>query len=305
MLDVAEARLRAVSVIRDDSEVFRSTGGRRAAYKAALQLRNVRGRANALRSAQSNYTFVRRADEFDQNDLLFACANGVIELETGRFRPGRREDLITVQSQIPWIPNASYELWESFLGDLFPDRPEMIRFLRRAIGYSLTGLTCEEVFFILWGNGRNGKGVLLRTIIALMGEYAVTTPFSALASQPNRCDGPRNDIAALAGRRFVSAQEGKEGCRLDEALIKSLTGGDLITARFLNKEFFTFRPTFKIWLATNHRPEIRGSDIGIWSRPKLIPFTVSFAGREDRGLKNRLLDPIQLAGVLRWVSRVA
>lgn len=304
MLGVAEARLQAVSVLQDDPAEFKRTGdtrnSKKAAFRAALSLRNIRGRENALRSAQSNPTFVRRGDEFDQNDFLFACGNGVIELDTGKFRPGRREDLITIQSPVPWIPDASFGQWEAFLMDLFPGRPEMIQFLRRAVGYSLTGLTREENFFILHGSGRNGKGVLLRTLIAMLGDHAVTTEFSTLASNPNRGSGPRNDIAALAGRRFVSAQESKEGCRLDEPLIKSLTGGDLITARFLHKEFMTFRPSWKIWLATNHRPEIRGDDVGIWSRPKLIPFTVSFEGREDRGLKQRLLDPVQLAGVLRW-----
>ena len=104
----------------------------------------------------------------------------------------------------------------------------------------------------------------------------------------------------MAGRRFVCAQESREGAQLDEALIKALTGGDLITARFLHREFFTFRPTWKIWLATNHRPEIRGSDVGIWSRPKLIPFGVNFEGREDRGLKDALLQPTELSGILNW-----
>jgi putative DNA primase/helicase len=134
----------------------------------------------------------------------------------------------------------------------------------------------------------------------LLSDFALTTDFATLVASRESSTRPRNDIAAFAGKRFISAQESKEGTRLDEPLIKSLTGGDLITARFLHKEYFTFRPTWKIWLATNHRPEIRGDDVGIWSRPKLIPFTVSFEGREDRGLKDELLDPIQLAGVLRW-----
>jgi putative DNA primase/helicase len=104
----------------------------------------------------------------------------------------------------------------------------------------------------------------------------------------------------LAGKRFVVSQESREGAKLDESLIKTLTGGDQITARFLHKEFFTFRPTWKIWLATNHRPAIKGTDQGIWSRPKLIPFTVSFEGREKRGLKAALLQPAELSGILRW-----
>ena len=123
---------------------------------------------------------------------------------------------------------------------------------------------------------------------------------SALIADKGSGKAPRNDLAAMAGKRFVATQESREGAQLDEALIKALTGGDLITARFLFKEFFTFRPTWKIWLATNHRPEIRGTDDGIWSRPKLIPFNVTFEGREDRGLKDALLDPRELSGILNW-----
>ena len=135
---------------------------------------------------------------------------------------------------------------------------------------------------------------------AVLGDYAANTEFSTLIADRDRGKGPRNDIASIAGRRFVTAQESCEGAQFDESLIKALTGGDLITARFLHKEFFTFRPTWKIWLASNHKPEIRGTDDGIWSRPNLIPFTVSFEGREDRGLKAALLTPQELSGILRW-----
>ena len=231
---------------------------------------------------------------------MFGCSNGVIDLRTGEFRPGLRQDMMTMRTEVPWIATASYARWETFLSDVFPDRPDMLRYLQRAIGYSLTGLTREECFWILYGSGRNGKGVFLRILAAVLGGYGNTCEFSTLVADRDRGRSPRNDIAALAGKRFVSAQEAREGCQSDEALIKSLTGGDLITARFLHQEFFTFRPTWKIWLAVNHRPEIRGIDTGIWSRPRLVPFTVSFEGRENRKLKEELLEPIELAGVLRW-----
>jgi putative DNA primase/helicase len=154
--------------------------------------------------------------------------------------------------------------------------------------------------YILNGTGRNGKGTFLRALSATLGEYAAITEFSTLIADRERGKGPRNDLAALAGKRFVTAQESREGAQFDESLIKALTGGDLITARFLHKEFFTFRPTWKIWLATNHKPEIHGTDTGVWSRPRLIPFTVSFEGRENRRLKDALLEEKQLSGILRW-----
>jgi putative DNA primase/helicase len=304
MLQVALARLDATVKTEEDPLEFKKTGDPRKSTKgaiaAAMKLQNVRGRQAALESATSNPRFARRAEHFDQHDLLFACANGVIDLETGELRPGRREDMLTLQSDVVFDARAECRDFLRFLDGLFPHNPELIEFLQVAIGYSLTGLTREEIFLILHGLGRNGKGTLLRVMLALFGRYGATTEFSTLIQDRDVSKSPRNDIAAIAGKRLVSAQESRRGAQLDESLIKSLTGGDMITARFLHKEFFTFRPTWKIWLATNHKPQISGSDVGIWSRPKLIPFNETFEGREDKGLKDRLLAPSQLSGVLNW-----
>jgi putative DNA primase/helicase len=304
MLDVAAERLAAVRA-RDESEYDKAGEVRKRTGQAiagALKLQNVHGRQAALESATTNPMFARRAEDFDQDDYLLACGNGIIDLRTQEFRPGRREDMLTQCTPVYWMPEARCPRWFKFLAEIFPNRPEMRRFLQRAVGYALTGLTREEVFLILHGRGRNGKGTLLGTLLAVFGNYGCNTEFSTLIADRDRGKAPRNDIAALAGKRFVVSQESREGAGLDESLIKTLTGGDLITARFLHKEFFTFRPTWKIWLATNHRPEIQGTDQGIWSRPKLIPFTVSFAGHEDRGLKAALLEPAELSGILRWAA---
>src|SRR5262249_40039025 len=157
--------------------------------------------------------------DFDQDDYLLAVANGVIDLRSGTYRSGRREDMITKSTQVRWIPEAKCDLWLRVLDEIFPGQPAMISFLQRAIGYSLTGLTREEVFFILHGSGRNGKGTLLRVLSALLGDYAATTEFSTLIAEPSRSRGIRNDVAALAGKRFVTAQESREGARFDESLI--------------------------------------------------------------------------------------
>jgi putative DNA primase/helicase len=274
---------------------------RKKAVTAVLKLQNVRFRQSAIESATSNDRFAHHADDFDRDDYLLACANGVIELKTGTFRPGRREDLITLASRVEFDPTATCPRWLRFLTEVFANDDEMLAFVQAAVGYSLLGLTREEVFFILYGKGRNGKGTFLRVLLELLGNYGKNIDISALiADKSANARAPRNDVAAIAGCRFVTCQESREGAQLDEALIKALTGGDLITARFLYKECFTFRPTWKIWMATNHRPEIRGSDDGIWSRPKLIPFEVSFEGREDRGLKSALLDVRELSGILNW-----
>jgi putative DNA primase/helicase len=296
MLEVAEMRLKAAFSMPDSTDEEKAK--KEAIEKASRLLRNVTKRHAALESAQSNRSFARETTDFDTKHDLFCCGNGIIDLRSGKFRSGHRSDLITKNTPVIWDPEARCDRWFEFLEEVFPERPEMWSFLQRAVGYSLTGLTSEEMFFLLWGTGRNGKGTFIGTLSALLGDYAHACEMSSLTAKKD--DPVRNDLAAMCGARFVTAQESHERTRLDEALIKTLTGGDKISARFLFQEFFQFTPTWKLWLATNHKPEIRGTDLAIWSRPKLIPFTVSFEGRENRGLKAELLSPKVLSGVLRW-----
>ena len=301
MLEVAEARMLAAFKLPESTPEEKKK--RAEAITAVRTLRDVPKRRRALESAQSNPRFARLAEDFNQDDYLLACSNGVIDLRTGRFRPGERGDHLTMHTPVSWNPNANRERFLRFLSDIFPGRAEMWTFLQRAAGYSATGLTREESFFLCHGSGRNGKGTFLGTLSAVFGDYSTNCAFSTLIQR--RDDPVRNDLAALCGARFVTAQESRAGMRFDEALIKTLTGGDLITARFLHHEFFTFRPTWKLWLSTNHKPEIRQTDPAIWSRPKLIPFTVSFQGKEDRSLKGDLLTPESLSGILSWIVQGA
>jgi len=170
--------------------------------------------------------------------------------------------------------------------------------LQRAMGYSLTGLTTEHALFLLHGIGRNGKTTFLEAMRYVMGTYATSTPFETFVVKPQG-DGIPNDLAALHAARFVSAVESDEGKRLAEAKIKQITGGDTVSARFLHKEYFTFLPQFKIWLATNHRPTIHGADEGIWRRIKLVPFNVVIPdGRVDEKLPAKLIS--EASGILNW-----
>jgi putative DNA primase/helicase len=166
-----------------------------------------------------------------------------------------------------------------------------------AAGYSLTADTREECLFLLHGTGRNGKGTYLKLLAAILGEYAGTADFSTfVATRDDRA--PRDDVANMHGKRFIAAQESREGAALAESLIKWLTGGDAVRARRLYENSWEFDPTHKLWLATNHKPIIRGTDPAIWSRIRLIPFDVSFEGKEDRTLKTALMD--ELPGILAW-----
>lgn len=188
-------------------------------------------------------------------------------------------------------------MWEAFLSRIFAGDGELIRFVQKAVGYSLTGSTEEQCFFILYGAGANGKSTLIQTISALLKDYARQTPTETLLVQ--RGDGPRNDLARLQGARFVSASEVEGGRKLAEALVKQLTGGDTLTARYLYKEHFEFQPTFKIWLAVNHKPGVQGTDHAIWRRMRLLPFTVTIpAAEQDKRLTEKL--QAEQPGILRW-----
>jgi putative DNA primase/helicase len=185
----------------------------------------------------------------------------------------------------------------AFLDLIFDHRKELISFLQRAIGYSLTGDISEQVLLLLYGVGSNGKSTLLEIIRLILGDYALNTPFSTFLMRDN--ETVRNDLARLVGARFVSSIEVKASQRLDEAVVKQLTGGDTITARFLYREYFEFVPCFKLWLAVNHKPVIRGTEEAIWRRIRLIPFEVIIPERV-RDKKFPLKLQSELSGILRW-----
>ena len=171
-------------------------------------------------------------------------------------------------------------------------------YLQRIVGYALTGDTREQCFFLLYGTGANGKSTFLEMLRDLLGpEYAHHTPFNTLLAR--RDDVIRADLARMRGARFVTAIEADEGRRFDEAVVKALTGGDTITARNLYESHFEYRPQFKLFLATNYKPEIRGVDDAIWRRVRLVPFTVSIPPAEqDRALRDKLRT--EASGILNW-----
>jgi putative DNA primase/helicase len=236
-------------------------------------------------------------DAFDQHPWLLNVANGTVDLRTGTFREARREDLLTRHAPVVYDCAATCPRWEAFLRRIMRDNLELMAFLKRAVGYTLTGDTREQVLFILYGTGANGKSTFLEVLRALLGDYARQSDFTTFLVR--RSEGVRNDVARLAGARFVTAVEGDSGQRLDEALVKQLTGGDRVTARFFYKEFFEFVPECKLFLATNHKPEIRGTDHATWRRLRLIPCEVTIpAAEQDRTLVAAL--QAELPGILNW-----
>jgi putative DNA primase/helicase len=238
--------------------------------------------------------------EFDKDPWLLGVKNGVVDLRTGSLREPRREDWITLSTGLHFDEQAQCPRFDQFLCEIFQEDQELVHFVWRAIGYSLTGSVGEQCFFACHGMGANGKSTLLALLHHILRDYAFDLPFSAFQLK-QRTSIP-NDLARLASRRFVTAIETGEGVRLNEERMKILTGGDPITARLLYKEFFTFNPTHKIWLAFNHKPIITDNTPAMWRRVRLIPFNRRFAdGEQDRNLLEKL--KAEASGILARAVR--
>lgn len=247
--------------------------------------------------AESEEGVVVLPSEFDTNPMLFNVQNGVINLERGRLRPHDKENLITKISPVIFDPEAESPLWEQFMDTITGGNPNLIKFIQRAVGYSMTAHIFEQSLFFLYGTGANGKSTFLEVIRYVMGDYAQQSDFSTFFAKPN--NSINNDLARLRGSRFCSAVEAGEGKKFDEVVIKQATGGDKLTARFLYQEYFEFDATFKIWFEANHKPEISGTDHAIWRRIHLIPFTVTIPeSDQDKKLTGRL--KAEASGILNW-----
>jgi putative DNA primase/helicase len=274
--------------------------GRKAALKHAMDSQDEPRIRRMLTLAGTELELALTAGQLDADPWLLSCANGTLDLRTGEFRANDPADLISLGTDIRYDAEARCRRWERFLLEVFGGDRDVVRFVQRAIGYSLTGATIEHILFILWGAGCNGKTTFIEIVKRLLGSLAATAAFDTF-TRVRGDRGPRNDLARLHRARLVSASESGEGRQLDEATVKTLTGGDTVTARFLYGEHFEFRPEFKLWLATNHRPRVDGGDDAIWRRIRLIPFEVSFRGREDRELGPAL--EAELPGILAWAVR--
>lgn len=242
-------------------------------------------------------------EELNTDRYKLNCSNGVVDLRTGELLPHDRNYFMTKNTHVEYDPNASCPTWVAFLESIMKDeqgtvKQELIDFLQKAIGYTLTGDTSEQVAFFLWGTGRNGKSTFINIVKEILGDYGKQTNSDTFTSKQND-NGINNDVARLHSARFVSAVESEDGQKLSEALIKQLTGGEPITARFLRKEFFEFLPEFKIFFTTNHKPIVKGDDEGIWRRIRLVPFTHTVPKEDvDKHLPEKLRN--ELPGIFRW-----
>ena len=237
-----------------------------------------------------------KIDNFDKNPMLINFLNGTYDLDNGKFRDHIRDDKLTQISNGNYNTNMDCPHWHQFLEDILPD-PELRDYIQDAVGYSLTGSTSEQCLFICYGTGSNGKSTFTDTLLHVFGDYGRTIPSELMSTHAS--NNHPTALTELRGRRFTTAQETKEGGNIDEALIKQLSGGDKITARKMKADFFVFEPTHKLWLSTNHKPVIRGTDHGIWRRMRLIPFTVRIDdSKKDKNLIDKLRS--ETDGILKW-----
>ncbi len=243
-------------------------------------------------------------DEFDTNPDLLNCQNGVVDLRTGELTKHSRDQRFTYCVPVAYEP-ASCAEWIDYLHGVVGGGQEVIDYLQMALGYSLTGHTREEILFYLFGPLRSGKGTLAEVFLALL-PYPLSkmVDFNSFTAK-REGDVSNFDLAPLKPSRLIFASESNRTQSLNPAKIKQLTGGDHISACFKHKDFFDFRPQFKVWMMSNHPVNGDPEDDALWARVRVIEFPNSFLGREDKSKKARLKQPEALQGVLYWAVQGA
>lgn len=252
-------------------------------------------------------------EEWDRHPWLLGCPNGTIDLQSGKLRPGRQEDFLKTTCPTAWRDlDAKAPAWVQFLSTIVDGEQELVTYLQRLLGYSISRLTMEHIFPVLWGKGRNGKGTLLQSLADVLGPLAGPVKSEMLLEQgrTRSSASPDSDIMALRGRRLAWVSETDEGRKLNAGRVKLLVGGDTLCGRPpFGKREVQFQPTHTLLLLTNHKPKADPSDYALWQRVHLIPFTLSFVDNPT-GPNERRRDPYlaerlraEASGILAWLVR--
>ena len=295
--DVMRKAKQTVRQIWQDAADLQGTGGEALAKHAAKSESSARLTA-MIKLARSEEGVPVDPSDLDRDPWALNTPGATVNLKEGNAFPPRRSDLHSKVANVPYDPDAECPRWLQFLQEIFEGDAELIDFVQRAVGYTLTGSTREQCIFILHGSGANGKGTFVETIAEALGDYAQSARADLLMNR-GRSNGPSEAEAALHGARMVMTSETNSGGRFNEATVKRLTGGDTIRARRLYQQEFEFEPTHKLWFATNHKPEIQGTDYAIWRRIRLIPFNRTFGPSErDEELDEKLKE--EAPGILAW-----
>lgn len=279
---------------------IRDTDNAAAQRRHVQKSRSSRGKEAFLKEAQHLPGIPMLPEQFDRNRGLLNVQNGILDLARRKLLPHDREKYITRLAQVIYDPDAAAPTWRAFLDSVTGGDRALAEYLQVMTGYCLSGSTREQCMFFLYGDGSNGKSTFLEALAKLFGDYGMNAQAETITSARSRSSGAaRSDVARLKGARLVTIEEGDQGAMLDEGLVKQMTGGNTITARFQYGKEFEFRPEFKLVMATNHLPRIHGTDVGIWRRIRLIPFTQCIPpDKQDMLLPQKL--EAELSGILNW-----
>ena len=293
LVDRAE---KAASTVSDDAAVKKM-------FSEARAYSNVRKLESMLQCAAAEPgMFVDNIDVLDSNNYYLGCENGVVDLTNGALLECTPDLLITKSTGVHYDPEAACPLWEKFLLEIMLRDAEMVEYLQKAVGYTLTGNVSEEVLHFAYGTGCNGKSVFANILTKLFGEYAQTAPAEMLMKRDRGSSAANNDIARLVGVRLLMANETRAGQVLDDLTLKTLVSTERIAARFLYGEFFDFWPRLKIWVRGNHKPIIQDESDGAWRRIRLLEFALHLDEWEiDYGLEEGMEK--ELPGILSWAVR--
>lgn len=289
--DAVRAMLRHSATINDDST-------REAYAKWALKSQSERAINSMMRLTRSEPIIADSGENWDLDPFMLGCPSGVLDLRSGKFLAPNKNIKIVSSIAVDPDDKAKCPQWEQFLQEVYMGDVEIIAYMKRLLGYSLTGSIKEQCVFCLYGQGANGKSTLTDTLLSLFGQYGYAMPFSTIERSNKQTIS--NDLAQLYGRRFVCASETQENVRLNEGRLKSITGGDVITARFMYKDLFSYKPQAHFLLAFNHKPIITDDSEGAWRRIHLIAHLRIFKKHEQNKDLLELLR-LELPGILNWL----
>ncbi len=270
---------------------------RKTSMKHAQNSQGKRSIQNMISMSSSDRSININAEDLDTYNWLLNIENGTLDLETGKLFPHDPNHLISKIANVKFDENAECPKWKDFLNYLFDGDKELIGYMQKLTGYCLTGSTKQQILPILYGTGNNGKTTFMQVLEGLLGEYCIYADVSSFVASNN--SSIRNDLARMKGSRLILTSEFEHNQHISEATVKSATGGEKIPCRYLYGEYFEYRPTGKIMMATNYKPLIKGTDVGIWRRIHFIPFVVQIAEVDRKeNYHEELLE--ELPGILNW-----
>jgi putative DNA primase/helicase len=294
--EIMRRAMQIPKILEAEASAIQDSGLHKKAMMAAIMSGNEERLTKMVKLARSFPEVDKSEMVFDQNPWLIGVQNGVIDLKTQGFRDARLEDYVLRKMNVEYDPDATCQAWTDALETSLPN-PDVRGFVHRAVGYSITGKVSEQVWFMMYGHGQNGKSTFVETISDILGDYGHKAPVKLFLRDKNG-KIPEGSIAQLNGKRFVVGAEIPEDAHLAEGMIKDLASDDKLSGRLLYENDQTFDPTHHLWLSGNVKPIIKSTDLGTWRRIKMIPFDVTIQNR-DLEIKKKLR--AVAPGILNWI----